>query len=327
MYSNTLPERSLWPIVIGVLFFHALACLGSFYLVPPIVQKPPSSKKLLVRTVKLNPSKKAEIHQVKNEIAQAEPAVPTPVVQEAPQVIESPPQEVAAPVPVKEVKKEEIKKEPVKEAPKEVAKETVKEVAKPTPVKPAVKVEAKPTAKPVAKTTVTKPVEKKEVKTPPKAAPTQNTVKSSELDKKRELLAKAMGSLAKVETKTTKTSSSSANRDRETIEMPKEMGAFHADTLSFEGSDQGLSIKELGYRDELAMRLKLLLKLPEYGVVKLKLILARSGKVTQVEVISSASEVNRKHLMKVLPTLNFPSFGDNFSKESSHLFQITLSSD
>ena len=47
-----------------------------------------------------------------------------------------------------------------------------------------------------------------------------------------------------------------------------------------------LNSKEIGYRDELAKRLKLLLKLPEYGEVKIKLTLQRSGKVLKVGSIS-----------------------------------------
>ncbi len=88
-----------------------------------------------------------------------------------------------------------------------------------------------------------------------------------------------------------------------------------------------LTDREIGYRDELASRLKLLLKLPEYGTVKIRLTLERSGKVAKVVVVSAESNTNRNHIEKTLPSLTFPAFGTNFGREPQYTFTVTLSNE
>ena len=81
---------------------------------------------------------------------------------------------------------------------------------------------------------------------------------------------------------------------------------------------------EVSYRDELANRLKLLLRLPEYGEVKVKLTIERSGKIAKVLIISSESSANRKYIEKTLPGLTFPQFGTRFGDVDQYTFSITL---
>ena len=88
-----------------------------------------------------------------------------------------------------------------------------------------------------------------------------------------------------------------------------------------------LNDKEIGYRDELAGRLKLLLRLPEFGEVKIKLTLSRAGKVAKVSIVSAESAANRTYIEKTIPTLSFPSFGNNFGTLPEYTFLISLSND
>jgi outer membrane biosynthesis protein TonB len=80
-----------------------------------------------------------------------------------------------------------------------------------------------------------------------------------------------------------------------------------------------------GYRDEIASRLKLLLTLPEEGVVKIELTLDREGNVKKVYVLQAKSEHNKKYVEKAVKNLSFPSFASNFPGLSEYVFTIYLS--
>jgi type IV secretory pathway VirB10-like protein len=81
------------------------------------------------------------------------------------------------------------------------------------------------------------------------------------------------------------------------------------------------------YATGLSKALKSLLTLPEYGAVKIKLTLARDGKVKKLEIINSESKVNEKNIEKALKNAKFSSFNNHFSGEDEHTFVIVLSND
>ena len=122
--------------------------------------------------------------------------------------------------------------------------------------------------------------------------------------KQKELLAQAQASMAKI--KATKLPKLQVLPDISREEMAS------------------WSTAEVGYRDELASRLQILLRLPEFGEVKIKLTLARSGRVIKLDILSAESSVNRKYIEKTLPTLTFPPFDRNFESKDEHTFSITL---
>jgi hypothetical protein len=78
------------------------------------------------------------------------------------------------------------------------------------------------------------------------------------------------------------------------------------------------------YHDELINRLQLLLCLPDYGEVKIKLTLRRSGEFKKVEFIEAKSTKNRKYVEKMVPTLTYPPFGDHFTAAQEYTFIIRL---
>lgn len=94
-----------------------------------------------------------------------------------------------------------------------------------------------------------------------------------------------------------------------------------------ESSGQQFSSQERSYHQELISRLKLQLKLPDYGEVKVKLTLERSGHVAKVSVIAAESSKNRAYIEKKLPDMNYPSFGSNFPEHSQYTFVLVLSND
>lgn len=174
---------------------------------------------------------------------------------------------------------------------------TLPEIPKPATVdKP--KLNPTPTIK---KTEPTRKVEPERKKEPPpqktQPAPKQQTVSVD--PRKKELLAKAQESIAKIQ----------QNR-----------ATFKADVSGAENSPPG-------YRDELVARLQMMLRLPERGDVRIKLILAKNGKFVKMEILSSQSTVNKKYVEKSLPSIQFPPFGKEFGNASESSFNITLSSE
>lgn len=196
----------------------------------------------------------------------------------------------------------------------------VHEEVKPTPAK-----ETKPKPPAPAPTTKPKEVKKSEKKKeipPPKVdkietKKIETKPKTAVNPKKKELLAKAQENIAKIQSTRLNPMKNTAN-----LEIPK--------PKSFEIESPGesdLNDREIGYRDELAGRLKLMLRLPEFGEVKIKLTLEKTGRVVKVMVIAAESDLNRKYVEKELPTVSLPPFGNNFSGMSEYTFSITLSNE
>ncbi len=78
------------------------------------------------------------------------------------------------------------------------------------------------------------------------------------------------------------------------------------------------------YEQELVVRLRLMLRLPEYGDVKVRLTLQRDGSIAKVEVLKTKSQKNEKYVAQTLPGMRFPSFGKNYRNEKQHSFILTL---
>jgi colicin import membrane protein len=99
------------------------------------------------------------------------------------------------------------------------------------------------------------------------------------------------------------------------LATPQLLGSLEIDSLSS---------SSVSYEHELVNRLKLLLRLPQYGEVEIDLTLERSGKVAKIKILSAENSVNRQHVEKNVPTLVFPPFGNSFDGEKQHTFRIKL---
>lgn len=144
--------------------------------------------------------------------------------------------------------------------------------------------------------------------------------------KQQKLLSQVQENISKIEKSHSKINQTNISNN-DFAPSPKAISGLQIDNFPNDNSRHQLSGKEASYRDELASRLKLLLKLPEYGEVKIKLTLDRSGKVATVIVLSAASTANRKYIEQKLQTLIFPAFGANFDQLTYYTFTITLCND
>ena len=150
----------------------------------------------------------------------------------------------------------------------------------------------------------------------------QDSEKKAVIEKQQKLLAQAKENLAKIHTNHDTISGGSVSVPIPTIES---LGKLQIDALS--ETQANLNEREANYIDELVARLKMLLKLPEYGKVKLKLTLERSGHVAQMVIVSAESQKNRKYVEQTLPNTHFPQFGNNFNDQTNYTFQLVLSND
>lgn len=84
---------------------------------------------------------------------------------------------------------------------------------------------------------------------------------------------------------------------------------------------------ENSYEEILAERLRLLLTLPDYGDVKIKLTVSRIGHVVSVDVLQADSEENRQYVLKTLPMTKLPAFGKDLKGRDQETFRLVLSND
>lgn len=82
--------------------------------------------------------------------------------------------------------------------------------------------------------------------------------------------------------------------------------------------------EEMGYFVTLVALLKERLELPEWGRVKLELILFNTGQVQTVHVLQTESEKNGRYLEQRLMSLLFPPFTEELKKEKNHSFLLTF---
>jgi len=145
-------------------------------------------------------------------------------------------------------------------------------------------------------------------KTPDKENPSKKPIAD---DKKQQLFAKAQRSMAKMQK-----GESAAVKD-ESPAVPEVIASLSVDSLSEQGT----------YYDTLATQLRALLILPEFGEVNVSLTLKRNGAFSHMEILSSKSSRNQKHVEQTLPTLSFPPFNDEFGSTPEHTFLLTLKND
>lgn len=313
------PKGDAVKIIIAVvvachLLFLFLMGRSAEYIVQPHVQL----RKLVVKTVQLNEKKK---------VLPKASAQPLPPV--SPKVAEKSLPQAEAPAEV-------IIEEPIAEVVLEKKKIISKPTPKPTPPKTTVKKEIKPskkvtpkpkeTVKPEKAATAIKketpdPVKKAETTKAEPAKPTVDPKAEAAKARKQQLLANAQASMSK----TKKVSKAELNQIA-LMTVPSGLSDLSIDALPKE-PQESMSMREIGYRDELVGRLKLFLKLPEHGEVTIKLTLSRSGKVNKLQIVSSQSAVNKSYIEKTLPDLTFPPFGSNFGDNKEFTFLISLSND
>ncbi|NGX41738.1 MAG: hypothetical protein K940chlam7_00010 [Chlamydiae bacterium] len=198
----------------------------------------------------------------------------------------------------------------------------------PTPTKSPPKVEKKP--EPIVKKQPKPPesppkVEKKpeivkKQPKPPEPPPQKKKEVAKVDDKKRDLLAKAKESIAKIQSSR---DNKGASKSKDASEL-RDLGTI--DSLHVDSADT-IKPEDMGYYGVLASYLRQALRFPEFGEVKVRLTLNRGGEVTKVETVSTKSENNKQYVEKMLPTLRFPPFGKNFGNDKQHTFTITLTND
>lgn len=195
-------------------------------------------------------------------------------------------------------------------------------IQKPKPVAKPRPVPRKAPPKPVAKKTPPpKPVEKKPAppkpvakKPAPQPKPEKQVVRSAIPDKRRqELLKQIEESIEKIDKSSHKYSSDPVP------EVPKTLGPLSI--------DKEPEPQVSAYQDELVSRLQLMLRLPDYGDVRVRLTLGRDGSVKRVEIVSSESLTNSAYVKDTLPSLRFAAFGSQYKGEKEHIFLLTLTND
>jgi len=344
-------DRSLLHIAGVVVGLHIVLILFAVFFSPT---RPPLStptpKRLVVQTVSLSPPKPSPPKVIAaprpSEIAMETPPVkvrePEPVQETSKKDTPPPlkpkpaPKEEPKPAPKKEDKKTTpptLKKppEPEKkvEAPKAVAKAPPPKLEKTPATPPKDKTVAAATPKKVEKAEDT-PKSAKKAEDPEKIAAEQRKKKEEELQaqalkaRQQELLAQAQERIAKIAPSRDKVSPDKGNNVT-IAAVPSAIMSLQIDDLP-DHSGPKLSDQEMRYRDELVSRLKLHLRLPEVGDVKVKLTLERTGKVAKVVIVSAESAVNRKFLEEKLPSITFSPFG-NFSSDAQYTFALTLSNE
>lgn len=321
--DRSFPFIALAVILTHVCFlYYGQISSESFPIVKP-------TERMVVKTIHLKELKDIKAPQMKMAPPVIKEIEPEPQVESPPIVKEEtvPPIEQAPEVVVEKVQTPQ---------PKPIAKKSpapsVKKVTQPVKAKPK---------EPIAKTPVPKvkkkeavelkkiaPVEIKKVEpkkvTPEKPKPDPEA--EARKAKQQELLAKAQQSIAKIDKPRANIPSAKASAVVISA-IPNKIESLHIDALPSDSNAAPLNAREMGYRDELAGRLKLLLKLPEHGAVKLKLTLERSGKVANIAIVNSLSSANRAYIEKALPALSFPSFGSNFGDLPQYTFVIALSNE
>ncbi len=88
-----------------------------------------------------------------------------------------------------------------------------------------------------------------------------------------------------------------------------------------------VAIDQSSYEKELAERLRLLLKLPEWGSVRVALTLNRSGAVCGVKILNAQNEANSDYVADRLTGRTLAPFDKHFSGEQQHTFTLTLNNE
>lgn len=341
MHTIRTNSTNLTPITLFVIVIHVLVIFWVIFN-PSSPFIPRKIERLVVKTVHLTPtvipktSPKQEIKESPPPIAISIPE-PTPfpetLIQKTETVVkkvEETPKPQSEPVKKMETPKPVISKKPISKPKPNTTEKMPKKKAEPIKKNETVK---KATVKkdPSPKTT-SKQTEKKSTQSTPEKPQVDPKVEAAkakaqqELElKQKKLLAAAQESIAKIDQGRAKISSAKSTLNNMNI-APVAISSLQIDALPV-NSSVSLTVGEKSYRDEIASRLKLLLKLPDHGDVQLKLTLDRTGKVSKVSIVKSASSENRKYIEKTLPGLKFPAFGSHFENSAEYTFIIQLSNE
>lgn len=308
--TDTLFRSTLATVTAAHVLLLCFCCFQILPLSKPIKSTPRVSK-LTIQTVTLTPEKAPSLHTNDNDKElKAEP--PSQKSQKEEKI------KVEAPKPVEAEKKEP----PLKQAP------PVK-IEKPSPPKPTLKTTVAPKKNVPVKTTPKPPPKASNVQKPlkphppkekasatkpmPSSTPPPTTIRSQLLKKAQEHLKEA------------KASNQALPPSQTHVEAPKLIGSLQSDTVASLASSS--SDAPTSYEDQLVLRLKTLLKLPEYGNVDIELTLASSGKLLDFKIIRDGSKINRAYVEKAIKGASFPPFGKQLGSRLKHTFAITLCND
>ena len=155
----------------------------------------------------------------------------------------------------------------------------------------------------------------------PKPKPTAQKKKVETVDKEKEkLLKKALASLEKIDDPVEQADIPKP------LAMPSMISGLQTEA-ALDQTTEDLSPQELGYCEELVAQLRLKMRLPDFGEVRVELTVDREGNITQVKVQSSQSEANRAYVEAIMPQLTLPPFGKNFRGKKKHRFLLALAND
>ncbi len=359
--SLQFKDRTLLYISVAVVIFHIIGIASTPFLSPQITEtKSKKEQRLVVQTVTLSPPPKKAAEKAKKKpiqqetaaiVAQAEPEPfeqPVETKEVATAIIETIPEEPHRHLkPQKSIEKPKEKpiikpKEQLEPTPKPINKKVQKTPADKKPQSKPIQKSTQKTSKPaapvkkeVSKKTKNPPVKQSQPKktTSEKGSPKKVDLKKNKVNaqeaaaqvKRRELIASAQKSIAKIGQSHDTLAEGSAVSFASTT-LPGRIDNLQVETFREEAAEP-LTSQEITYYDELASRLKLLLRLPEFGEVKIRLTLTRAGRFVKVSIVRAESNANRKYIEKTLPTVKYPSFGNNFSQMNEYTFVIALSNE
>ena len=276
-------------------------------------------------------------------IVEAPPPPPEPVKKEEPPA--SPPLKVekkVEPAP-KPVKKPDAPKKPP-EQPKKAADKPKQVSEKPkSPPKPAIdkeKMAQEAEKKKQQEVKAAQEAEKKRVEAEKKRqqelAAEAERKRAAEVERKRlqeesakrlALLNKAQENLAKNKETRDKISAAPTTNLHATA-IPTAIEGLQIDGVVFEQIGTAKwTAREISYQDEVSQILKMGLRLPEHGAVKLELTINKNGKVEKVKILSSENAKNKQYIEQKVPGLHFPSFGNRFPDQTECTFSITLNNE
>lgn len=322
LFMNLPSITHFHQITLFVIAIHAIL-ISWMILTPFSPVMPRQNERLIVKTIELSPPPPVS-KQVIEPIPEIEPILKP----EIPPELEAPPQVIEEAPKIEPIKK--MEKKPSSPSP---AKKNISKKKPPTEKKPIKKIEPVKKKVPPKQTTpapkktipkkLDKPLDKPKVDSKLEAAKSKAQQEAQE--KQRKLIAAAQENLAKIDQGRAKMSAAKSSLGNIAV-VPVAIKSLQIEALP-DSHAPPMTSGEKSYRDELASRLKLMLKLPEHGDVHLKLTLDRMGKVVNVKIVKSASSMNRNTIEKNLPNLKFPPFGNHFENMSEYTFIIQLSNE
>jgi hypothetical protein len=181
-------------------------------------------------------------------------------------------------------------------------------------------VELQPKKKIVTEKAKAKPVKKQKAKPKPKSKKkrVQHKKKKKRINQEEEELLQAL----KKDMESFKSEIDIQQSELEAVQSrPQKIKSLNIE------SSINTEIYDTNYYTAMIDRLRNLLRLPEYGSVKIGLEIDRKGYVSSIEIVSSESKVNESYIKEMIPNISFPNFGTAFEGQEKRRFLITLSND